>query len=315
MFHFCLSTQSYKMDSNAFHDNDKSLEEPDHFMTSSSDSSEEFDIRKEPQCRTKYKFGLDLHYVTNNIISMASPSDLDDDRIIKEQSSHSIIHDKLEYGDSDCSISDTSQQSGPLHHRDNIGTLSGPQSPTKSPLNSDILSSVPTGCSLSEDSGNKEKHSRVSLSNLKQEAFIRKNGNCPLKVSEYLNSNHRDHYLLFNISGNEPCTRTKMLLDNQIVNMPWMCPGINYSKRMSNEVLPHCPTAASIPTLNCLIDICYALNAFIKLDKNNTVVVYCSNGKTRTGIAIAAYLKYSGLVHSTLDGFRMFCSRTCQKNS
>ena len=309
------------MDSNTLQLNENSAEEPDSIMTSSSDSSEGYNIRNEPQCRTKYKLGLDLHYVTSNIISMASPSAIDDDRIMKDQLFQSTKNENqtlLECDDSDCSISETSQQSGPLHHRDNFGTFSGPQSPTKSKLNSDFLSSIPIGCSLSEDSlerkeNDRDQHSHVSLSNLKQEAFSRRDGNCPMKVSEYLNSNHRDHHLLFNISGNDPCTRTKMLLDNQIVNLPWTCPGINYSKRMNDEILPHCPTAASIPTLNCLIDICYALNAFIKLDKENTVVVYCSNGKTRTGIAIAAYLKYSGLVRSALDGFRMFCSRTCQK--
>lgn len=297
------------------------MEEQDISMGSSSDTSDELNMRQEPQCRTTYKFGLDLHYVTSNIISMAAPSVIDDESTIKESWSHSKINEyqsTVNHDDSDCSISETSERSGPLHHRDSVGTLSGPQSPTESPLNSDVLSSVPTGCSLSEDScewkrNDKHKDANTSSYNLKKEVSNRRNGNCPKTISEYLNSNHRDHHLLFNISGNEPCTQTQMILDNQIVNLPWVCPGINYSDKKSDEVLPHCPTAASIPTLNCLLDICYALNAFIKLDKGNIVVVYCSNGKTRTGIAIAAYLKYSGVVHSALDGFRMFCSRTCQK--
>ena len=156
-------------------------------------------------------------------------------------------------------------------------------------------------------------------------------GNCPATLSTFLSTHHQDHYLIFNISSSEPSSRTKYLLDNQIVNIPWHCPGILMSSRKcSKELLsndesgnqnlgnidaknsPDCPTAASIPTLECLLDICYAIHAYISLDPlKNTAAVYCSNGKTRTGIAIAAYLKYSCQTLTSLHGFRLFCAQSC----
>jgi hypothetical protein len=54
------------------------------------------------------------------------------------------------------------------------------------------------------------------------------------------------------------------------------------------------------------------MDAYLQLHPGNVATVYCSNGKTRTGIAVAAYLKYSNQVSSALEGFRLFCSQTCQ---
>ncbi len=159
-------------------------------------------------------------------------------------------------------------------------------------------------------------------------------GNCPASISTFLTRNHPDHYLVFNISSTEPSDRTKLLLNYQIVNIPWNCPGIqqqqqHYYRNENNptdsafhlhdpsakndeiKISPDCPTAASIPTLKCLLDICYAINAYTKLHPKNTAVIYCSNGKTRTGIAIAAFLKYSRQTLSSIQGFRIFCARSC----
>ena len=150
-------------------------------------------------------------------------------------------------------------------------------------------------------------------------------GNCPASLSTFLARHHPDHYLIFNLSSTEPSTRTKLLLNNQIVNMPWYCPGNSMSSQDSFEdvshqanltyydtkISPHCPTAASLPTQKCLLEICYAIDAYVKLDPKNTAVIYCSNGTTRTGIAIAAYLKYSHQSPSTIEGFRTFCTKRC----
>ncbi|GAX13848.1 hypothetical protein FisN_5Lh256 [Fistulifera solaris] len=40
-------------------------------------------------------------------------------------------------------------------------------------------------------------------------------------------------------------------------------------------------------------------------------VIYCPNGKTRTAIAIACYLKFTGQVDKTEDGFLLFLEQRC----
>lgn len=187
-----------------------------------------------------------------------------------------------------------------LHRRDDCIPKSHPQSP----------SSKSSKTTSSEQS--KNQIANDTYPNKSVPAQVSKGNNSPEQISTFLHHRHRDHYLLFNISSSDPTSETKYMLDNQIVNLQWSCPGINSSESTDTDgyQLPRCPTAASIPTLRCLLTICYAIDAYLKLHPKNRAVVYCSNGKTRTGIAIAAYLKYSSRVASALDGFRLFCSQT-----
>ena len=140
--------------------------------------------------------------------------------------------------------------------------------------------------------------------------------NCPARLSTFLTRHHHSHYLLFNLSSNLPSSRTKLLLNNQICNLSWTCPGIpdplSKKKKPSKTSKIECPTTATIPTLSCLLQICYAIHAYTKLHPQNVAVIYCSDGKTRTGIAIAVYLKYINYASSTLQAFRTFCSRRYQ---
>ena len=38
-------------------------------------------------------------------------------------------------------------------------------------------------------------------------------------------------------------------------------------------------------------------------------IVHCSNGKSRTGLAIACYLRYAGIFDNTLEAFEYFVNR------
>jgi len=49
------------------------------------------------------------------------------------------------------------------------------------------------------------------------------------------------------------------------------------------------------PPLFLLFDIIKSIDAWLKADENNVVVVHCLAGRSRTGIVISTYLVYSGL--------------------
>jgi hypothetical protein len=60
------------------------------------------------------------------------------------------------------------------------------------------------------------------------------------------------------------------------------------------------------PSIPKLLEICYALHAYLQLNPSNAILVYCENGKTRTAIVIACYLKFIGLVERSCEGFLQF---------
>ncbi len=280
---------------------------------------------------------LALHYVARNLISMAAPASTHQpDQDVSQHSSSTnstpVSRERLDGSGSAGSASelsfvggDESDHSGggtseraasgsansPLHKQNegDDGTSPSPRrqledgssDPHPDHITTKNVNHAPSASSNAQDD---EKSS--SLKTQQPQPIPRAKRNCPEQLSTFLYQNHPDHHLLFNISSTEPSTQIRTLLDNQIINLPWTCPGINSTNSTD------APTAASIPTLKCLLDICYAMDAYLKLHPDNTAVVYCSNGKTRTGIAIAAYLKYSNGVSSALDGFRSFCSKTCQ---
>jgi hypothetical protein len=63
------------------------------------------------------------------------------------------------------------------------------------------------------------------------------------------------------------------------------------------------------PSISKLLKICYAIHAYLQLDPSNVAMVYCSNGKTRTAIAVACYMKFAGLVQHSYEGFLHFISK------
>jgi hypothetical protein len=60
------------------------------------------------------------------------------------------------------------------------------------------------------------------------------------------------------------------------------------------------------PSIPKLLEVCYALHAYLHLNPSNAILVYCENGKTRSAIAIACYLKFIGLVERSCEGFLHF---------
>jgi hypothetical protein len=53
------------------------------------------------------------------------------------------------------------------------------------------------------------------------------------------------------------------------------------------------------------------MHAYLSLDTNNILCVYCANGRTRTAIVIACYLKFTNVVTTSLQGFQLFIAKKC----
>jgi len=221
----------------------------------------------------------------------------------------------------------------------------------------------------------------------------RQKGNSSIDLSTYLEKRHTKRYLLFNISDEIIDDRSLLLLNRQIVHLPWGSPRIHPSDIDNRGVFNNrgdgmspnrgapppsspgdnvCGTPGSTtntsqgqgnsnkssnnssgtPSIARVMDICYALHAYLSIpsdnnelplellnedvststtpnsttvansstskrrhnskqsNNNNTVAcIYCSNGKTRTGVIIACYLKFCNVVSTSLKGFEIFCDR------
>ena len=49
----------------------------------------------------------------------------------------------------------------------------------------------------------------------------------------------------------------------------------------------------------------------MELDPKNVAFVFCSNGKTRTGILMACLLRFYEKTGTSMDGFKSFCDVRC----
>jgi hypothetical protein len=133
---------------------------------------------------------------------------------------------------------------------------------------------------------------------LQQRASAIKNSSAT--IVSYLDKRHgANHYLAFSLMDDPPEDRTLVLFRRQIVQLGWWSPCIERSEN---------------PSISKLLEICYAIHAYLQLDPKNVAVVYCSNGKTRTAIAMACYLKFAGLVQHCYQGFLHFLVKRGIKN-
>ena len=160
----------------------------------------------------------------------------------------------------------------------------------------------------------------------------RSKGNSPADLVAFLDRHHsstkdppKPSYLLFSLSDDPPDDRTLLLLRRQIVRLPWR--NVSSTRGMDATAAPLSqPGVSETPTLRSMLHVCYALSAWLgPVDEHEmepatneggashdrVAVVYCANGKTRTAIALACFLKFSGQVKRTSDGFCHFLERRC----
>jgi hypothetical protein len=93
------------------------------------------------------------------------------------------------------------------------------------------------------------------------------------------------------VDESEGSSYDRSAFDNQITSFPLMLP--------------------TSLTLKTLFDICRSLYAWLSIDKTSVAVIHCSNGKSKTGLVVACFLRYTCLFDSTLDSFDYFVQRRC----
>lgn len=119
--------------------------------------------------------------------------------------------------------------------------------------------------------------------------------NSPANIVSFLEKRHgRNHFLAFSLMDERPDDRTLVLFRRQIVQLGWWSP---------------CPERSETPSISQILKVCYAIHAYLHLDTSNVAVIYCANGKTRTAIAMACYLKFVGLVPHSREGFLQFLTK------
>uniref|UniRef100_M4BDD8 Uncharacterized protein n=1 Tax=Hyaloperonospora arabidopsidis (strain Emoy2) TaxID=559515 RepID=M4BDD8_HYAAE len=63
---------------------------------------------------------------------------------------------------------------------------------------------------------------------------------------------------------------------------------------------------AHTPSFDVLFRMCYALDAYLSLDRRNVALVNCPTGKTQSGIVVACYLLFARRSHDPMDALAAF---------
>ncbi|KAI8618638.1 hypothetical protein BC830DRAFT_1166006 [Chytriomyces sp. MP71] len=124
--------------------------------------------------------------------------------------------------------------------------------------------------------------------NNKSDRKLHKNNVADLGL--FLRHRYRDRFLVWNLTGDtSQGNYDTRPLNNQVVSF-----GISKAYQLS---------------LKTLFDIARSMHAWLKLHPDNVAIVHCTNGVGRTGIAIAAYLRYSDTFSDAATAFEYFISR------
>ncbi|OWZ00476.1 hypothetical protein PHMEG_00028323, partial [Phytophthora megakarya] len=116
------------------------------------------------------------------------------------------------------------------------------------------------------------------------------------ELSSYLESNHRSHFMLFNLNAleSEPSDihilSVADRLHEQMLEFNWERDGMK----------------AHTPPMDMIFRICYALVAWLSLDCHNVALINCQTGKTRSGVVVACYLLFTRLAEDPTDAFVEF---------
>ena len=81
-------------------------------------------------------------------------------------------------------------------------------------------------------------------------------------------------------------------LQNQISECIWKTPG----------------QFTQAPSIDCLILHCLSLKSWLDLSSNHVAIVYCANGRSRSGILVACLLKQMGAFERSSSAFDFFCN-------
>ena len=101
-----------------------------------------------------------------------------------------------------------------------------------------------------------------------------------------------NHTLVWNLSDKVFTPSMRRQLNKQMLEGPWETPA----------------QFSQVPSLACLLTNCYAIKSWLDLRDSHVAIVHCTDGKRRTGILIACFLRYIGAFEHTSDAFDFFCT-------
>ena len=106
-------------------------------------------------------------------------------------------------------------------------------------------------------------------------------------------------YLIWNLSDHKKNARVYAALDDRVLDTEWKSPG-DYNQT---------------PELELAFRVCAAIQAWCNLGMDHLAIVCCENGKTRTALLLACYLRYCGEKPSVAGGFSAFYLRRSREPS
>ncbi|CAK4068058.1 unnamed protein product [Aphanomyces euteiches] len=112
--------------------------------------------------------------------------------------------------------------------------------------------------------------------------------NNAVELKTYLDAAHAGKYLLFNFCDENSDAET---ISSQTVDFSWEREG---------GIRTYTPPSDSI------FRICYAIFAWLALDSENVAMLYCHNGKTRSGVISACYFLFARTVDEPMAALAQF---------
>jgi cyclin G-associated kinase len=103
------------------------------------------------------------------------------------------------------------------------------------------------------------------------------------EVREFLETRHPSQYLVFNLSGH---AYDMAQLNNQVADFAW----------------PH----KQMPDLEKLVDLCRNLDSWLRADKQNVIVLHCTDGRLVSALVVTAYLLFLNAFTSPLVPLKLF---------
>ncbi|TPX46130.1 hypothetical protein SeMB42_g00757 [Synchytrium endobioticum] len=115
------------------------------------------------------------------------------------------------------------------------------------------------------------------------------------ELGVFLTARYGKKYMLWNLAGDQSPGYDPAPLDNQVVTFSM--------------------TKAYQMSLQTLFDIVRSIHAWLAMDGGNVAVVHCTNGYSRTSLAVACFLRWADIFDDTIDAFTYFVSRRTPDDS
>ncbi|KAA0173191.1 hypothetical protein FNF27_05279 [Cafeteria roenbergensis] len=119
------------------------------------------------------------------------------------------------------------------------------------------------------------------------------------EIAAHLRAQFGNHALLFDLTSRGPH-------------------GVDYSK-FNHQVLHFEPDFSDrghedVPAIRQAFSFCYAAKFWTELHPRNVVVLFCKDGRRRSGFFAACWLAYSGVAADTMEGYQIFTAARLRGN-